>query len=111
MTSLWGPVKGDKASIKLAPFRRSGETTHQILHFQDHQIYRQNFTHFAMIFCSHALVLFGGVQGLEYSLECDENLKADNVADLCDLYLNLCPGQGSRTIRTEVHQYSVSTST
>ena len=48
-------------------------------------------------------MLFGGVQGLEYSLECDENLKADNVADLCDLYLNLCPGQGSRTIRTEVH--------
>ena len=53
-------------------------------------------------YISHALVLFGGVQGLEYSLECDENLKADNVADLCDLYVNLCPGQGSRTIRTEV---------
>lgn len=52
--------------------------------------------------CSHALVLFGGVQGLEYSLECDESLKADNVSDLCDLYLNLCPEQGSRTIRTEV---------
>ena len=58
---------------------------------------------FAVFFLySHALVLFGGVQGLEYSLECDENLKADNVADLCDLYVNLCPGQGSRTIRTEV---------
>ena len=68
------------------------------------------------IFCrfySHALVLFGGVQGLEYSLECDENLKADNVADLCDLYLNLCPSQGSRTIRTEVaiHNVYINTTT
>lgn len=58
--------------------------------------------------CSHALVLFGGVQGLEYSLECDESLKTDNVSDLCDLYLNLCPGQGSRTIRTEVSKLNLS---
>ena len=57
-----------------------------------------------LCFFSHALLLFGGVQGLEYSLECDEKLKADNVADLCDLYLNLCPDQGSRTIRTEVEK-------
>lgn len=62
-------------------------------------------------FYSHAIVLFGGVQGLEYSLECDENLKADNVADLCDLYLNLCPGQGSRTIRTEVQNTDTNTTT
>ena len=90
-------MKGDKALTKSARFQHSGETTRQI-----HISGAQNFR----FFYSHALVLFGGIQGLEYSLECDENLKADNIADLCDLYLDLCPGQGSRTIRTEVHQYA-----
>ena len=47
--------------------------------------------------------MFGGLKGLEYSLECDENLQVDDVRLLFDHYLNTCPGQGSRTIRTEVH--------
>ena len=49
----------------------------------------------------HALVVFGGVQGLEAALENDEKLTLDDPADLFDLYVNSCPGQGSRTIRTE----------
>ncbi|XP_043222003.1 putative methyltransferase C9orf114 isoform X1 [Amphibalanus amphitrite] len=49
----------------------------------------------------HALIVFGGVQGLEAALENDEKLTLDDPADLFDLYVNSCPGQGSRTIRTE----------
>ena len=51
---------------------------------------------------SHLLVVFGGLQGLEASLESDESMKVDDVSELFDLYLNTCPQQGSRTIRTEV---------
>ncbi len=42
------------------------------------------------------------VKGLEYSLSCAENLQVEDVSLLFNHYLNLCPGQGSRTIRTEV---------
>lgn len=49
----------------------------------------------------HALIVFGGVQGLERSVEADENLKVDDPSLLFQHYLNTCPGQGSRTIRTE----------
>ena len=55
------------------------------------------------VFCfSHLLVVFGGLQGLEASLESDESMKVDDVSEVFDLYLNTCPQQGSRTIRTEV---------
>ncbi|XP_077866683.1 28S rRNA (uridine-N(3))-methyltransferase-like isoform X2 [Saccoglossus kowalevskii] len=50
---------------------------------------------------NHALVVFGGLKGLEYSLDCDEKLKIHEVNDLFDMYINTCPKQGSRTIRTE----------
>ncbi|XP_077986898.1 28S rRNA (uridine-N(3))-methyltransferase-like [Glandiceps talaboti] len=50
---------------------------------------------------SHLLVVFGGLKGLEYSLDCDERLKVTEVEDLFDMYLNTCIEQGSRTIRTE----------
>jgi len=57
----------------------------------------------SMIFSSrHALVVFGGVRGLEASLEADENLDVDDPSLLFQHYLNACPSQGSRTIRTEV---------
>ncbi|KAJ8870691.1 hypothetical protein PR048_029715 [Dryococelus australis] len=49
----------------------------------------------------HILIVFGGVQGLEAALESDEKLTVDDPALLFDHYLNTCPGQGSRTIRTE----------
>ena len=47
-------------------------------------------------------MVFGGVRGLEASLEADENLDVDNPSLLFKHYLNACPSQGSRTIRTEV---------
>jgi len=50
---------------------------------------------------SHMLVVFGGVQGLEVALEADPDLTGGDPAPLFDLYLNTCPLQGSRTIRTE----------
>ncbi|KAJ3605891.1 hypothetical protein NHX12_027934 [Muraenolepis orangiensis] len=49
----------------------------------------------------HLLVIFGGLQGLEASVEGDQNLDVIDPSALFDLYLNTCPSQGSRTIRTE----------
>uniref|UniRef100_A0A8D8LM69 Methyltransferase C9orf114 n=1 Tax=Cacopsylla melanoneura TaxID=428564 RepID=A0A8D8LM69_9HEMI len=49
----------------------------------------------------HGLMMFGGLQGLEAALENDENLEAESVEELVDAYINTCPSQGSRTIRTE----------
>lgn len=49
----------------------------------------------------HALVVFGGLQGLEASVDSDQNLDMEEPSVLFNYYLNTCPGQGSRTIRTE----------
>lgn len=49
----------------------------------------------------HLLVVFGGVQGLESSVDNDDLLTTSDPSTLFHHYLNTCPGQGSRTIRTE----------
>nr|XP_045017107.1 putative methyltransferase C9orf114 homolog [Jaculus jaculus] len=49
----------------------------------------------------HALVVFGGLQGLEAGVDADPNLEVTEPSVLFDLYVNTCPRQGSRTIRTE----------
>ena len=50
----------------------------------------------------HCLIVFGGRYGLEYALENDNVLKSvDDVSVLFDYYLNTCPDQACRTIRTE----------
>ncbi|XP_035911947.1 putative methyltransferase C9orf114 [Anopheles stephensi] len=49
----------------------------------------------------HALIVFGGVLGLEPALENDQKLTVDSVEDLFEQYVNTVPAQGSRTIRTE----------
>ena len=49
----------------------------------------------------HALVALGGPLGLEACLAADPDPPADDVAALFSRWLNVCPGQGSRTIRTE----------
>ncbi|GMP56491.1 hypothetical protein CsSME_00020956 [Camellia sinensis var. sinensis] len=49
----------------------------------------------------HLLIAFGGLAGLEESIEEDKNLKGKNAHGVFDAYLNTCPHQGSRTIRTE----------
>ena len=45
--------------------------------------------------------MFGGLKGLEASLESDEKLTANDPSLVFDYYVNTCPGQGSGTIRTE----------
>jgi predicted SPOUT superfamily RNA methylase MTH1 len=55
---------------------------------------------------SHALLVFGGLGGLEVAAAADEDLASkgidqSNIADLFDYYVDICPGQGSRTIRSE----------
>ena len=52
----------------------------------------------------HMLVVFGGVAGLEAAHKADDALQKMGVLEagkLFDYWVNLCPGQGSRTIRTE----------
>jgi predicted SPOUT superfamily RNA methylase MTH1 len=52
----------------------------------------------------HLLVVFGGVAGLEVAVQNDAELQKLGVVeakDVFDRWINLCPGQGSRTIRTE----------
>lgn len=49
----------------------------------------------------HALICFGGIHGLEAALENDQSIDEENPSKLFDVYLNTCPNQGSRTIRTE----------
>lgn len=47
----------------------------------------------------HALIVFGGLQGLEKAFEREEDqLTAEQFFQF---YINTCPQQGSRTIRTE----------
>ena len=51
----------------------------------------------------HLLIVFGGVEGLEPVVAAEDDIAEceDDVSSLFDQYLNLCPNQGSRTIRTE----------
>lgn len=54
---------------------------------------------------NHLLLVVGGVAGLETAFEADVELRqstgATHVKDLFDRWINILPGQGSRTIRTE----------
>ncbi|KAL8100241.1 uncharacterized protein LOC141683359 [Apium graveolens] len=49
----------------------------------------------------HLLIAFGGLAGLEECFEEDRNMKGKKPSDVFHSYLNVCPNQGSRTIRTE----------
>ena len=50
---------------------------------------------------NHMLIVFGGLFGLENSIENDENLTVDDPSQMFDHYFNVVSEQGSRTIRTE----------
>jgi predicted SPOUT superfamily RNA methylase MTH1 len=52
----------------------------------------------------HLLIVFGGVSGLEVAVKNDPDLQKLGVKeakDVFDRWVNVCPDQGSRTIRTE----------
>lgn len=54
----------------------------------------------------HLILVFGGVAGLEVAAKADpvlleRGITAGNVGELFDYWINILPGQGSRTIRTE----------
>ncbi|CAJ1969382.1 unnamed protein product [Cylindrotheca closterium] len=51
----------------------------------------------------HSLIVFGGVAGIEECVDADESIKlpGSQSKNLFDIWLNTCPYQGSRTIRTE----------
>ncbi|KAG1663897.1 putative methyltransferase C9orf114 [Nymphon striatum] len=50
---------------------------------------------------NNLMVVFGGLKGLEASMDADLDIKTEDPKELFNLYLNTCPDQGSRTIRTE----------
>lgn len=51
---------------------------------------------------NHAIVVFGGLKGLEAALDADPKLQyVRDMRHLFHTYLNTCPDQGSNTIRTE----------
>ena len=53
---------------------------------------------------THMMIVFGGVAGLEVAVKADKELESLGVKSpeaLFDHWVDLCPGQGSRTIRTE----------
>jgi len=58
---------------------------------------------FAIPKFGHLLIVLGGVDGIEDCVENDDELgmSSSEAAKLFDLWLNVCPSQGSRTIRTE----------
>lgn len=51
----------------------------------------------------HALVVFGGVAGIEECVTADETIpvSGEDAHTLFDMWVNTCPSQGSRTIRSE----------
>jgi predicted SPOUT superfamily RNA methylase MTH1 len=49
----------------------------------------------------HLMLVFGGVAGLEDVVGNDPDLRSKDTQALFDMYLNVCPNQGSNTIRTE----------
>lgn len=55
---------------------------------------------------NHALLLFGGLSGLEVAIERDEGipLGLEDARELCDYWVDAVEGQGSRTVRTEVSE-------
>jgi len=58
---------------------------------------------FAIPTYKHSLVVFGGVAGIEECVDADESMKipGNQSHKLFDQWINTCPFQGSRTIRTE----------
>lgn len=52
---------------------------------------------------SNALIVFGGLSGLELAVEADKGIKLDrhSAKDLFDAWINVVENQGSRTVRTE----------
>lgn len=49
----------------------------------------------------HIIIVFGGVKGLEESVASDNSIDNEDPSVLFNHYINVCPKQGSRTIRTE----------
>lgn len=43
---------------------------------------------------NHAVIVYGGLQGIEAALDYDEKLDADDASLLFDRYLNVVPNQG-----------------
>jgi methyltransferase len=51
----------------------------------------------------HALIVFGGVAGIEECIDADESIHVSGSScyRMFDKWINICPYQGSRTIRSE----------
>ena len=53
-------------------------------------------------FHRHLLIVFGGTEGIEESIEADEHIKTNNTSSLFTYYLSPICNPGCRSVRTEV---------
>ncbi|KAE8151895.1 putative RNA methyltransferase-domain-containing protein [Aspergillus avenaceus] len=80
-----------------------GAPVSDVLEDQDHDHYDRRKSHPEH---KHLLLVFGGVAGIEAAIRndpqlCDMHIGPTEAGKLFDYWVNLLPGQGSRTIRTE----------
>ena len=82
----------DTYDLKLAVSNEKAATNAEQVNFKRYQGFK------------HALVFFGGIEGIEGIVEQDERSKinhADQVRAMFDQYINCLPERGTRSIRTE----------
>lgn len=56
---------------------------------------------------NHALIVYGGLQGLEPALENDDKLNVEDPSLIFDYYLNAVPGQGKELFFIDLNFISV----
>ena len=68
----------------------------------DNESFENSYTEERQSF-NHAIIVIGGVAGIEECVDADEtlNLSGNDSKKLFDMWVNVCEFQGSRTIRTE----------
>lgn len=82
----------DTYDLKLAISNDKSAQPSETIDFEDFQGFK------------HALVFFGGIEGIEGIVEEDEYSKLskkDNIQAMFDKYVNCLPERGTRCIRTE----------
>ena len=89
------------AVVSILPILETIDSNWLVTNYRQITVTQQRVQYFFSYFPRHLLVVFGGLKGLEASLESDEKLTENDPSLVFDHYINTCPGQGSGTIRTE----------
>mmetsp|Transcript_6727 Transcript_6727/g.9769 ORF Transcript_6727/g.9769 Transcript_6727/m.9769 type:complete len:444 (-) Transcript_6727:67-1398(-) len=86
------PYEGGKYDLKVGTSERGDDVSHALNND------KKKLPRF-----QHMIMVFGGIAGIEECIDADESISipGSQTRTLFDLWLNTCPHQGSRTIRTE----------